>query len=93
MTREEAIRIFDEVIPPPDHYMVDLDHLQIAQAWACIKETLKAEPVKHGKWIEDEYGFLVCSECGNTAEYLPILGQIETPYCSECGARMDEVEE
>ena len=44
---------------------------------------------KHGRWIEDKYGFLVCSECGNTAEYLPILGQIETPYCSECGARMD----
>lgn len=50
-------------------------------------------PIKHGRWIEDEYGFLVCSECGNIAEYLPILGQIETPYCSECGARMDEVKE
>lgn len=50
-------------------------------------------PVKHGRWIEDEYGFLICSACGNTAEYLPILGQIETPYCNECGARMDEAEE
>lgn len=48
------------------------------------------EPVKHGRWIKGEYDFLICSECGNTAEYLPILGQIETPYCSECGAKMDE---
>lgn len=54
--------------------------------------TIEAEPVKHGRWVEDEDGFLICSECGNTAAYL-ILGQIETPYCSECGARMDGVEE
>ena len=51
MTREEAIRILDEVIPPPEHHAVDLDHLRIAQAWLCIKETLTAEPVKHGRWI------------------------------------------
>lgn len=45
MTREEAIRILDEVIPPPEHHAVDLDHLRIAQAWLCIKETLTAEPI------------------------------------------------
>lgn len=64
---------------------------QVHEAVFMAIKALKAEP-RHGRWIEDEYGFLVCSECGNTAEYLPILGQIETPYCSECGARMDEVD-
>lgn len=43
MTREEAIRILDEVIPPPENRMVDLAHLRIAQAWVCIKETLTAK--------------------------------------------------
>lgn len=47
MTREEAARILDAVIPPPDHHTVDLDHLRIAQAWAYVKETLTAEP----RWI------------------------------------------
>lgn len=51
MTREEATRILDAVIPPPEHHTVDLDHLRIAQAWAYVKETLTAEPVKHGHWI------------------------------------------
>ena len=45
MTREEAIKILDEVIPPPEHHTVDLDHLRIAQAWLCIKETLTAKKV------------------------------------------------
>lgn len=44
MKKDEAIRILDEVIPPPEHHTVDLDHLRIAQAWQCIKETLTAEP-------------------------------------------------
>lgn len=46
MTREEAIRTLDEVIPTPGHHTVDLDHLRIAQAWQCIKEMLTAEPSK-----------------------------------------------
>lgn len=40
MNEEEAVKILDEVIPPPEHHTVDLDHLRIAQAWAYIKETL-----------------------------------------------------
>ena len=89
--RKEAIRILDEVIPPPEHHTVDLDHLRIAQAWLCIKETLTAEP-KHGRWIdkEDPYGFFdhipVCSECGCTTKM-----REKYPYCPHCGARMDEV--
>lgn len=38
-------------------------------------------PVRHGRWMEHK-SWAKCSECG----YL--LG-FETPYCPNCGARMD----
>ena len=44
------------------------------------------QPVKHGKWLSrcegDIYEFSECSECGN-------MESCETPYCAQCGARMD----
>lgn len=44
------------------------------------------QPVKHGKWLTryegDIYEFSECSECGN-------MESCETPYCAQCGARMD----
>lgn len=44
------------------------------------------QPVKRGKWLSrcegDIYEFSECSECGNTES-------CETPYCAQCGARMD----
>lgn len=42
-------------------------------------------PVRHGRWIEDDYGFNRCSECGyewDESEY-------KTPFCPECGANME----
>ena len=96
MTREEAIRILDGVIPPPEHHTVDLDHLQIAQAWTCIKETLTANPIRHGRWIDAEpapWGqvYETCSECGTRQA----LDKGKDNFCSVCGAKMDldEVEE
>lgn len=44
------------------------------------------KPVKRGKWLSkiegDIYDFSECSECGN-------MESCETPYCAQCGARMD----
>lgn len=44
------------------------------------------QPIKHGKWLSrcegDIYDFSECSECGN-------IESCETPYCAQCGARMD----
>lgn len=56
MKIDEAIKILDEVIPPPNNKMVDIPHLSIAVAFATIKEHVKsiaAEPVRHGKWIKE----------------------------------------
>lgn len=41
MTITDAIKTLDDVIPPPDDPMVDLAHLQIAQAWATAKDYLQ----------------------------------------------------
>lgn len=94
MTREEAIRILDEVIPPPEHHTVDLDHLRIAQAWQCIKEALTAEPVKHGTWWHYE-GTLTCSVCHTEIydDIMDLLGDDVPRYCPDCGAKMDKEKE
>ena len=45
--------------------------------------------VVHGKWLEDDYGYFQCSECGSehdTPEYT-------TPFCPLCGAKMDAEQE
>lgn len=41
-------------------------------------------PVKHGKWLAGELDFCNCSECGNEIPEHAI-----SPYCDECGAKMD----
>ena len=46
---------------------------------------LKAEPVRHGEWIEKSTGgehFYCCSRCGHIEWDMP------NNYCSECGADM-----
>ena len=87
MIRDEAIKILDDVIPPPDHATVDLDHLPIAQAWVVIKNELKWKR-KTGEWInvtndeslEEEYE---CSVCGYELFY-----SNPTKFCPNCGADM-----
>ena len=45
----------------------------------------QGEPERHrGEWIEDEYGFPRCSNCGMEREER----EIQTPYCPYCGAYM-----
>ena len=56
--------------------------------------TIEAEPVRHGHWEmkEDPYMFFseipTCSVCG----CIPKMRN-KTAYCSNCGAKMDEVSE
>ena len=46
------------------------------------------QEVKHGRWIEvnDDDSMYRCSACGE-------LSCCNSPYCGECGAKMDEVDE
>lgn len=64
----------------------------INEAIICAP-TVDAEPVRHGRWIKKRnpmmYQLLpyvwVCNQCGTAFYY-------KTPYCMECGAKMDEEE-
>ena len=58
---------------------------------SCIKDYIDNAPIvevgtlKHGEWIPDNYEYNHCSECGyehDSSEYV-------TPYCPNCGAKMD----
>jgi len=75
-----------------------------AKAFKLICEKLddapiiEAEPVKHGKWVNDN-GLYRCSVCNNFtitgwASCIPIEQMNKTmKYCNNCGAKMDGEED
>lgn len=40
--------------------------------------------VKHEKWIKDEGGIVICSNCGEEHCW----DEYRAPYCDQCGAKM-----
>lgn len=42
--------------------------------------------VKHGEWITDKDGFVICSECGEEHTW----DDFRPTFCDMCGARMDD---
>ena len=66
----------------------EIDQLPTVEA-PTVGESVGALPVRHGKWIRDEFGAR-CGACGLYA-YRDKFGQPwESPYCPMCGARMEE---
>ena len=60
------------------------DHVGHIKAIDTVVEVL--ESLKQGEWIPDDYEYNHCSECGyehDSSEYV-------TPYCPNCGAKMEE---
>lgn len=52
----------------------------------CPLRALRDESEATGEWIEDDYGYCHCSECGfedDEPEYF-------TPFCPACGAHMED---
>ncbi len=47
-------------------------------------KTVNAEPIKHGRWIEDG-DYQICSNCGEEHCW----EDYRAPYCEACGAKMD----
>ena len=49
-------------------------------------KVVDAEEVKHGEWL-NKNGELICSVCGNEA----LMDEVyyASPYCPDCGAKMD----
>ena len=52
--------------------------------------TIKAEPVRHGRWIHDINNLYGCSKCfgRETMSHKKLK-----PYCPNCGAKMGKKEE
>lgn len=50
------------------------------------------QPVRSGKWLhsKENYGFIVCSQCGHEAYWDTDYGQQLFDYCPYCGARMKQ---
>ena len=69
------------------------DGLSYAQCVADGMPTVDAEPVRHGYWI-DMGDFESCSVCHKThlkefQSYYAKVVWLKTPYCAQCGAKMD----
>lgn len=89
-------RLIDaEVLLKKLDWLEEYDYIEFDAVKRTVDEvpTVDAEPVRHGRWQRERnpmryqvvpYVF-VCDQCGTAFEY-------ETPYCGECGAKMDEVE-
>lgn len=50
-----------------------------------IPDAVDAAPMVHGRWIVDESGVIICSECGAEHEWL----DYRASFCEDCGAKMD----
>lgn len=95
MTREEAKRLLEKMMPQQRSDIKSIPHLMITEAFSVAIKALEQQPTRPtGKWIEKEdYNldtYYECSECG--ADYC-IEGDILIhKYCPNCGARMEESE-
>lgn len=91
MTKQEILDYLDNVLHPivsPDNWNV------YSELYDMIEELSSAEPVRHGKWVDDAIGVLRCSECNTQAPWKYGRDFIDyrwkANYCPNCGARMDE---
>ena len=66
----------------------EIDQLPTIEAPTAVGESVGVMPVRHGKWIRDEFGAR-CGACGLYAYRDKFDQPWESPYCPNCGARMD----
>jgi hypothetical protein len=60
------------------------DDIELVCKWVDALPSVK--PQKSGKWINDECGNVICSEC---KRFRGDCRYGHTNYCSHCGARME----
>lgn len=73
--------------------VVRIDAVRVIEN-VCIKQepAVDVAEVKHGRWVHDGYDFphgcdwIHCSVCGKRGINVPVD---LTPYCPNCGAKMD----
>ena len=57
------------------------------QHWVEVQPSVEAEPVRHGRWIEEPNCMYRCSSC--SSHYPSIRGYMDYCYCPSCGTRME----
>ena len=81
MSKEEAIEILSDMRCECNLFGDEEEATRYhALSWAI--NAMNTE-LKHGRWIEDEYGIPHCSECK------AISNSVFRNYCPNCGAEMD----
>ena len=82
--REKLIKKIDDYFSKTDPN--GQEQIGVLKCRGIIREMPPADvaPVKHRKWLAGELDFCVCSVCGNEIPEHAI-----SPYCDECGAKMD----
>lgn len=87
MTRQEAINRLEGGAPFSELYDEEWEN-----ALVMAIEALKAEPIKHGRWLPSGKGdcTYICSECGFVRDAYVLE---EKAFCPHCGAKMDEQQE
>lgn len=58
--------------------------------WNNDKCDVEFAPVKHGHWKSTPTAWIYCSICGNEP---PNETNVATPYCPNCGAKMEADDE
>ena len=66
-----------------------LDMIYLVQKAPTITTAYREGLRSSGQWIEDDYAYNRCSECGYEFD----VPEEKTPYCPHCGADMDSENE
>ena len=74
----EVVEVAD--IDNAPHLEVNISNMQ------DLIEAMKAEPIKHGRWIDDGDSILHCTCCHR---YIRRIVPVGYTYCPHCGAKMD----
>ena len=71
--------------------MLNKKERRVVQSVLQVSPTVKAELVKHGRWVETEDGEWECTNCKD-AVVICVCGKDVTRHkavCPNCGAKMD----
>ena len=87
ISRQAAIKAIEDL---QDCYNGFSDTYDKACIIGVIEEVPPIEPVKHGAWGENIYGYRKCSVCGRVTQVDECMREPLYLYCPYCGARLDE---
>jgi rubredoxin len=91
ISREAVLKAFKLIAKNPNkdyqRGMQDAIDCLVPEVIADIP-TVDVQPIKHGRWVVDEHGYLRCDNCGEVCLRNDIGIYVKSWYCPECGADM-----